>query len=427
VSRPRLHPTLDVFSEQILVGRLWLDGGRHFLFQYDASWLKRADRLALSHSLPLQNDPFPPDQARPFFANLLPESQVRRLVTENLHISERNDYALLEAIGGECAGAFSVWPSGQKPRTEGELRLVSEMELSRWLDNLPRRPLLQALEGLRLSLAGAQDKLPVVAKGKEIYLGEGSFASSHILKPSIERLEDSVLNEAFCLRLGAAAGLPVASAEVRETPKRYLLVERYDRTCEASGRVKRLHQEDFCQALGILPENKYEAEGGPGLVDCFRVLSAESVHLLEDRRNLLRWTIFNVLIGNADAHAKNIALLRTSEGVQLAPFYDLLSTAVYPALATKMAMKIGGENRPDWLQKRHWERFAQGIGVKENLVKDYAIELAVSLPKVANSLLGEFPDSPLLRRLMDVVEKNAGRIASRLDFGSSSQDSSVTS
>ena len=107
-------PTLNVYSEEILVGRLWLDEARHFLFQYDKGWLTHPLRLALSHSLPLMSEPFPPDYARPFFANLLPESHVRQLITENLHISKQNDYALLEAIGGECAGAFSVWPGGTK-------------------------------------------------------------------------------------------------------------------------------------------------------------------------------------------------------------------------------------------------------------------------------------------------------------------------
>lgn len=418
MARPRSVPTLDVFSEQALVGRLWLDASRRFIFQYDASWLARPDHIALSHSLPLQSAAFPPDQARPFFANLLPESKVRRLITDKLRISEKNDYALLEAIGGECAGAFSVWPSGRKPPTQSGLRLVTDAELKQWLENLSRRPLMQALDGLRLSLAGAQNKLPVVAEEGKILIPEGISASTHILKPAIEHLEDSIGNEAFCLRLAAAVGLPIPAIEVHGEPPAYLLVERYDRVRDASGVVKRLHQEDFCQALGILPENKYESEGGPSLANCFRVLTEESGPLLEDRRNLLRWVLFNVLIGNADAHAKNLALLRTSEGVRLAPFYDLLSTAVYPSLTDKLTMKIGGENRPAWLQARHWERFADAIEVKASLVRAYASEMVAALPDAAHRLLQEFPDRPLLQKLTSLIHANAKRLTTRLGVSS---------
>jgi serine/threonine-protein kinase HipA len=371
--------------------------------------------MALSHALPLRPEAFAPDQARPFFTNLLPESNVRRLITEKLHISEKNDYALLEAIGGDCAGAFSLWPEGRKPPTKEGRRPIRQGELGAWLSNIPQRPLIQAAEGLRLSLAGAQDKLPVISEGDNLWLPEGISASTHILKPAIERLEDSVGNECFCLQLAAAVGLPVVPAKIFEKPSPYLLVERYDRLRDASGKVRRLHQEDFCQALGVLSENKYEAEGGPSLVDCFRILAEESSHLLEDRRSLLRWIIFNVLIGNADAHAKNIAILRLPSGVRLAPFYDLLSTAVYPNLSRKMAMKIGDENRLDWIQARHWDRMAQAIEVKESLVRNYAVELAAALPQAARSLLSQFTNRPFLLTLCELIKKNSERLKARLD------------
>lgn len=414
MARPRSVPSLDVFYEQGLVGRLWLDESRRFVFQYDASWLSNPEQMALSHALPLQPLAFPPDQARPFFTNLLPESNVRRLITEKLHISEKNDYALLEAIGGDCAGAFSLWPEGRRPPTQQGRRLVSQSELAGWLANSSRRPLIQAMDGLRLSLAGAQNKLPVISEADGLWLPEGISASTHILKPAIERLDDSVGNECFCLRLAASVGLPVAAARIVEKPSPFLLVERYDRIRDASGTVRRLHQEDFCQALGVLPENKYEAEGGPSLVDCFRMLAEESSHLLEDRRNLLRWVIFNVLIGNADAHAKNIALLRLPSGARLAPFYDLLSTAAYPSLSRKMAMDIGGENRLDWIQARHWDRMARAIEVKESLVRAYALELATAVPQEARQLLLQFSNRPFLLSLCELIEKESKRLSTRL-------------
>ena len=197
---------LDVWLFAGHAGTLALVEGR-LNFWYDPGWLKQANAVALSCSLPLQTDPFDDHQARPFFAGLLPEGQMRRLIAQQLQVSGQNDFALLDRIGGECAGAVTFLESGQalpKPAKNGDVQWLSDDEVIAILDELPRHPMLAGKEGLRLSLAGAQDKLPVVFDGDRIGLPRNGAPSSHILKPAIHAVEDSVANEGFCMALAEA-------------------------------------------------------------------------------------------------------------------------------------------------------------------------------------------------------------------------------
>src|SRR5215467_3577012 len=249
--------TLDVYLHTDLVGHLRQGDDGDMSFQYDESWLQGAGAVPLSHSLPLRPERFRRKECRGFFAGILPEESKREMIARNLGISARNDYAMLERIGGECAGAVTFLPHGEAmPDRHYGYRNLSEEELAAILKELPRRPLLAGEEGIRLSLAGAQDKLAVRLEGGAISLPLGGAPSTHILKPNVERFEGVVFNEAFCMRLATAAGLPAAAIETREAGgMSYLLVERYDRHHRAvpdgEPGIERLHQEDFCQALGI--------------------------------------------------------------------------------------------------------------------------------------------------------------------------------
>lgn len=186
-------------------------------------------------------------------------------------------------------------------------------------------------------------------------------------------------------------------------------MKRYDRETDNAGNLTRVHQEDFCQALDFGYDRKYESEGGPVLKDCFSILAAHSVQPIIDKRNLLRWVVFNYLIGNCDAHIKNISLFITEEGFRLAPFYDLMSTVVYPALSKKLAMKIGGEARPEWILKRHWERLAQQADVGLKAVAGICGELGETLPESASKLAKDFTGQ---YGAADVIWRICGRIAS---------------
>ncbi|HOF06230.1 MAG TPA: type II toxin-antitoxin system HipA family toxin [Syntrophales bacterium] len=386
-------PGLDVYLHNQKVGRLWLDDKRRFVFQYDAAWIHAKGAFPLSVHLPLRAEIYPDDLSRPFFSNLLPEGEVKRAIARRLGISESNDFAMLHSIGGECAGAVSVLPAGVAPAVKPGYRELNEEGLHRIIMDLPRRPLLAGEEGMRLSLAGAQNKLPVYMEDDRIFIASGNAPSSHILKPPIRDLEDTVGNEAFCMMLAQRLGLSVPASTVRRGLDRIFIVTRYDRSRNTDGLVVRLHQEDFCQALGFLPDQKYESEGGPSLQQCFTLLQEQSIRPAADRMALLRWTVFNFLIGNADAHAKNLAMIFTDRGPRLAPFYDLICTQVYPDLAEKLAMRIGGENRPSWIQRRHWERFGDSVAIKSILVLKILRDMSAALMPTAQTLSIDFTNS----------------------------------
>jgi serine/threonine-protein kinase HipA len=377
--------TLDVYLYRELVGHLTQDKGGQTTFQYTESWLDRPGATPLSRSLPLRKERFTRNECRGYFGGILPEESKREIIAHNLGISARNDYAMLEQIGGECAGAVTFVPKGQPlPESEYRYRALSSAELAAVLKRLPKRPLLAGDEGIRLALAGAQDKIAVRVEAAEISLPLAGAPSSHILKPTVERFEGVVANEALCMRLADATGIPTAKVETRSVEGMdYLLVERYDRTYR-QGVLERLHQEDFCQALGIVSEMKYQKEGGPSLKQCFALLREVSNTPVIDLSRLLNTVIFNYLVGNNDAHGKNFSLLYRGTGTvdfqtSLAPLYDLVSTAYYPELSRTMAMKLGGEYSSDRVMPRNFEQLAEEAELAKPLVRRRVPEVVEKL------------------------------------------------
>lgn len=373
--------TLDVYLHRDLVGHLIQDDSGRLLFDYAPSWLEKPNACPLSRSLPLRSERYTRKECRGFFAGILPEEGNRKLIAKNLGISAQNDFAMLEKIGGECAGAITFTPSGQPlPRENISYRPLSDNDLVAILEQLPRRPLLAGEDGVRLSLAGAQDKLAVHVEKNKISIPLGNAPSTHILKPAIEHFDGLVFNELACMHLASAVGLPVAKTEVDQTHGRdYLLVERYDRSWR-EGQLMRLHQEDFCQAMAIVPDMKYQNEGGPTLAQCFAVLREVSSVPVLDLQTLLDAVIFNYLIGNHDAHGKNFSLLYHADGsIRLAPLYDLVCTLYYPQLSNRMAMKIGGEYRSDRVTLRHFEKLADEAALGKPLVKKRVSGMAEKL------------------------------------------------
>lgn len=387
-----MERTLDVYLHHEIVGHLIQDEHGDMIFNYIQSWMGNPNAIPLSQSLPLREDLFSRKECGGFFAGILPEESKREIIARNLGISARNDFAMLEQIGGECAGAVTFIPTGQKlPEREDRYRELDPNELTEILKELPRRPLLAGEKDIRLSLAGAQDKIAVhVANGK-ISIPLGGAPSTHILKPANPHFPDLVFNEAFCMRLAGAVGCPVAKIQTGKADEAdYLLVERYDRqenanrATNAAWPTERLHQEDFCQALGITPKMKYQNEGGPSLKQCFDLLREVSDAPVIDLPFLLDAVIFNFLIGNHDAHGKNFSLLYGGEGttkntIRLAPFYDLLSTVYYPDLTPKMAMKIGDEYESERILPRHFERLAEEAGLAKPIVRKRVMEVAQAI------------------------------------------------
>lgn len=412
---------LEVWLFADRVGTLALVDGR-LSFCYTAGWLPLPNAVALSHSLPLRAEPFDDREARPFFAGLLPEGQMRRLIARQFQVSGQNDFALLDRIGGECAGAVTFLAPGQTlpaPAQADDVQWLSDEDVVALLDELPRRPMLAGKDGLRLSLAGAQDKLPVVFDGERLGLPRNGTPSSHILKPPIHAVEDSVINEGFCMALAEALQLKPARSKVHVVMnRRFLLVERYDRMVDARGRRQRLHQEDFCQALGVVPEMKYQNEGGPDLAQCFELVRRATRPSAPQVLRLFDYVIFNALIGNHDAHAKNFSLLYSGKTPVLAPLYDALSTAVYPTLTPKMAMKIGSKYKFSEVEARHWEQFAEGAGLAKAQARRRILALASLLPPAARTLQSDreygFGENNVVQRIVTLIEQRCALTLRRL-------------
>ena len=378
--------TLDVYLHREFVGHLIQDNGGQMIFQYAERWLETPGASPLSQSLPLRKKRFSRNECRGYFGGILPEESKREIIARNLGISARNDYAMLEQIGGECAGAVTFVPTGEPlPESDYRYRTLSSEELAAVLIELPRRPLLAGDEGIRLSLAGAQDKVAVRVDNDEISLPLGGAPSTHILKPAVERFEGVVANEALCMRLAAAIGIPTAKVETRSVEGMdYLLVERYDRIYREGQAqesvLERLHQEDFCQALGIVSEMKYQKEGGPSLKQCFALLREVSSTPVIDLSRLLDAVIFNYLVGNNDAHGKNFSLLYRGIAtddmqVSLSPLYDIVSTVYYPEISRTMAMKLGGEYSSEKVMPRNFEQFAEEAGLAKPMVRRRVMEV----------------------------------------------------
>jgi serine/threonine-protein kinase HipA len=368
---------LIVYLNAEKVGSLEQDDSGLLQFSYAEMWLEKPGAMPLSRSLPLQSEAFSGKKARPFFAGILPEEGPRVRIAEILGISNTNDFAMLERIGGECAGAVSLLPAGIAPMDpkNARRRQLTDGELQQLVAELPDRPLMVGTDGLRLSLAGAQDKLPVIVHDDGICLPLDDTPSTHILKPEPARFPGLAANEAFCMTLAQAAGIDAPNTEYRligETP--CILVQRYDRVTDEAGITARLHQEDFCQALGFPPERKYQAEGGPLLSDCISLLRDWSTAPVLDIPSFINGLIFNVLIGNADAHGKNYSLLYSGGERRLSPLYDLVSTLAWPALSKNLAMKIGGCKSVNAFTIGDWKKMAMKTGLGWPMLRERMAE-----------------------------------------------------
>jgi serine/threonine-protein kinase HipA len=379
--------TLNVCYDREVVGQLVQDDGGQMTFQYDAAWLGRPEPVPLSRSLPLRDEPFTQKECQGFFGGILPEEDNRQVIARILGISDKNDFAMLEQIGGECAGAISFLPENEAiPEDDDRYRELADDELAKILRELPRRPLMAGADGIRLSLAGAQDKIAVRVDDGKISIPRGSAPSSHVLKPAVDTYEGVVFNEAFCMALARACDLNVAPVEIGKVDDiDYLLAERYDRIRGEDGNIQRLHQEDFCQALGIRSEIKYQSEGGPSLEDCFELVRDTSSVPAPDLISLLDAVIFNLLIGNHDAHGKNFSFLYVPDrSIRFAPLYDLVSTVFYPELTDRMAMKIGKQPKSALIYPNDINRFAADAGLGAALVR-------ARIPALAGRIIQEIP------------------------------------
>lgn len=412
--------TLNVWHEQRLAGQLWRNQFGAMGFRYASQWLADGG-FAISRSLPPAAREFAPESgiAHRFFANLLPEGAVRERLVRDFRLPD-TDFALLLAIGGECAGALSVLPVGRWPAQERQYRALTQKELT---DLVARRGAIPAAwpvdERPRLSLAGAQDKCPVLVRDNRYFLPQGEAPSSHILKFELADYRHLPAYETFTTRLAAAIGLPVVDIILCANElTRYAQITRYDRVLDDGGEVRRLHQEDFCQALGLGYEKKYQEHGGPSFAECYRLVQEASSEPALDGQHLLRWQIFNILAGNSDGHAKNLSLLRLPDNqIRLAPFYDLVCTRAIERLDQRLAFEVGGERNPGLITPAHWETLARACEVRPrflvNLAQEAAVLLQDRLVPVREAFEADYGAYPALQRIEQIVTRQCRQIAKR--------------
>ena len=412
-----MHESLKVFLKGSFVG--WLShetSGDKYSFSYDANYLANPVDGALSFALPLCAGKFDSMKTYNFFANLLPPRVVRQRLGASLHLSQHNVFGFLKAIGGDCAGAVSLYPEWVKPTPQDieRTRVLADAEAVRILKSLKRRPLYAAgEEGYRYSGAGAQDKLIVRIEDGKIVLPLYGTPSTHIIKPSADGFDDSVQNEYFCQRLAMEVGLSASRAGIIALGgDLYYVSERYDREI-VDGKPRRLHQEDFCQLLSIDPEAKYEADGGPGIADCMSAIRSMRL-AAASQLGFIDALAFNYLIGNADAHAKNMSVVYRGKKAMLAPLYDLVSTAVYPELSRDMAMGIGGDAGFMKISRSSFANMANDCGVSPKIVLARLDALrgriVVSAERIAEECAKVWP-SPIYGKIVETIKEHCAHVA----------------
>ena len=408
-----LSNSLNVFLNDKHIGILEKDGNGGVIFQYSPN----AGRI-LSLSLPIQKAPFDNKQCRGFFNGLLPESEHTRIaIGKKYGINPKNDFSILQAIGYDCAGAVSFFDSSDTQTPSKYLQETYEIEytpleekaLEKFINELPQKPLATAIDDIRLSLAGAQDKTSVIVVDGQIGIPKSNVPTSHILKPAINGFNETIENEFTCIKTAEKLGIKVPDVKIGYANKtKYFLIQRYDREI-INNEIKRIHQEDFCQASNIPCIYKYQSEGGVDFKRCFEILRATSQPAVAINQ-FIQIMIFNYLIGNNDAHGKNFSILHYDSGeIKFAPAYDILCSQVYPELSNKMAMKIGGHYKHDEILLRHFEKLANENDISFTQLKKVIKNQCETLPDVVDDVINSF-NNKIGKDILSVVQKNCTKL-----------------
>ena len=388
---------LLVLMNGVEAGRLDYERGRISL-TYEGAWRERRGAIPISLSMPMTAAAHTGAKVGAFIWGLLPDNeQIIQEWARRFHVSARQPFGLIGAVGEDCAGAVQfVVPDRVGAVLSGELDGVEWLSTAQIAERLAglrtnRGAWRRVGDGGQFSLAGAQPKIALIQQNGQWGIPTGRVPTTHILKPPSADLEAQVENEHFCLSVLGRLGLPFAQSHVQSFDGEIaIVVERYDRLVTETG-VVRIHQEDFCQALGVMPDRKYQNEGGPGLRDIISLIREVSESPQEDVQTLIDATIFNWIVGGSDAHAKNFSLLLSAGGrARLAPIYDVARVLPYAPQVqfqdVKLAMKIGGEYRLSEINMRHWSRFAEENRIDVDQVRERISLIADQLPDVSSDV-----------------------------------------
>lgn len=407
---------LVIWNEK-LVGILERHTKGKVVFQYSQNWLNNVEK-PISLSLPCREGQYPPAISTAFFENLLPENNARTILAFNHRFDKKDVFAFLENFGEDCAGALSIIREESKMDfTPGQYECINTQlveALDKIMGNPEKYTLFPEMKKARLSIAGAQDKLPVYIENDQFYLPVTSGSpTTHIIKPANAGFPDIPRNEAFCMDLAQHIGLLVPESRLMKIDNHELfVVNRYDRK-KTTKKVIRIHQEDFCQAMGLPADRKYQEKGGPGFLQC-RLLADEflSDSGVDVRINFAHIMIFNYLIGNHDAHGKNFSIIHEPD-LKFAPFYDLLSTQVYP-LDNKFAMAIGQTYRHDRVKEHSFKQFARDMNIRPEKLYSLMEQMLQVVTKTYAPLLAEhekkYGPSKIYNDLFEVIQDNLGQL-----------------
>ena len=380
------------------IGRLQETNGL-WSFQYTGAWLESSERFSLSPHLPLGVESILDGASqRPvqwYFDNLLPEEAQRALLASDARLDHADAFGLLAFYGAESAGSVMLLPDNALEQDVGYLRPLTDLELSARIHQMPKVALTRAAIK-RMSLAGAQHKLAVVMENGELFEPAGVAPSTHILKPDHPDKDyaHSVVNEWFVMRLASQAGLDVPSVYRRYVPEPVYLIERFDRT-RIDGIWQRRHVIDACQLLGLDRQFKYQQGSMENLARLAEACRSSAIA----RTRLFNWLVFNVLVGNNDAHLKNLSFLVSAEGIQLAPHYDLLSTVCYesrafdkttwPAAST-LAWPVCGVQHFSAINRKVLLDAGAVLGLNKSTAERLLEKLRGEITRVAEALYVEF-------------------------------------
>jgi serine/threonine-protein kinase HipA len=405
---------LRVWANELPMGWFGHKAGEYF-FQYDAEWLKSAHAYVLAPQFALQPEPHLGEPVKIFFANLLPEGAALEEILSALHMRNASTFEIIGQLGEELPGVLSVRAEGKVPfGTQQYSPLSKEMLSQRIKDRDQQKPLLTSNEQSSMSLPGAQDKMGLRydARRGKLYDSVGSTPTTHIAKPDtrLVKYQPSAINEYLCMRLASAVNLPVPLVHLIQVPETVYIVQRYDRIVSGDS-IKCLHQLDGCQLLGLGQDWKYERQGLVSLkriVEALRGLQLSAKDLL----SFQRWVMFNYLIGNSDAHAKNVSVMIDETGYALAPFYDLLCVQVYGD--DRLALYIGDEDQYSSVGAHSWEAFCEDCGFSVKPTLSLFMKMAKDLAKAWITVTGQASadfalsqeELKLIQAITDVIKNN---------------------
>ena len=425
---------LVALADDRVMGEVRRSRSGRLRFVYDAGWQETRGACPLSFATPFVVAEHEHGRIEPWLWGLLPDNEaVLARWGQRFQVSSRNAFALIGAVGEDCAGAVQFVPPERAPAFletgHGSVEWLEIRDVAQRLAHLRRDQSAWRLarDTGRFSLAGAQPKTALLLDGERRGVPSGRTPTTHILKPPIGGIDGHAENEHLCLSLARELGRPAAWSRIlRFEDEVAIAVERYDRRRGAPG-IRRLHREDLCQALGLPPTNKYQNEGGPGVSTMLEVIRTHSADPREDGRTFARAGVFNWLIGGTDSHAKNFSMLIGTGGrarlAPLAPLHDVASTLVYEfdAKKLKLATRFGGKYLLEEIGLRQWEKFATESRFPKEDVFRVCREMAQGLPEAVHAVAEEARraglDHRVIGRLADTLSTRAERCVRLLSGG----------